>query len=51
MSAAGVDVALVAVDSSKPDIDEGEIGREHYAWILQRFAVPRICASSSATTT
>jgi Icc protein len=40
MSAAGVDVALVAVDSSKPDIDEGDIGREHYAWILQGFAGP-----------
>ena len=23
-------IALVAVDSSKPDLDEGEIGREHY---------------------
>jgi Icc protein len=29
----GQSVALVAVDSSKPDLDEGEIGREHYAWI------------------
>ena len=28
-----LDVALVAVDSSKPDLDEGEVGREHYAWI------------------
>ncbi|HYZ78531.1 MAG TPA: metallophosphoesterase [Gaiellaceae bacterium] len=28
-----VDVAVVAVDSSKPDLDEGEIGREHYGWI------------------
>ena len=35
---AGVDVALVAVDSSKPDIDEGEIGREHYGWIEEGFA-------------
>jgi 3',5'-cyclic-AMP phosphodiesterase len=34
----GVDVALVAVDSSKPDIDEGEIGREHYPWIEEGFA-------------
>jgi 3',5'-cyclic-AMP phosphodiesterase len=25
----GVDVALVAVDASKPDVDEGEVGREH----------------------
>jgi 3',5'-cyclic AMP phosphodiesterase CpdA len=35
---AGVDVALVAVDSSKPDLDEGEVGREHYPWIQQGFA-------------
>jgi 3',5'-cyclic-AMP phosphodiesterase len=27
----------VAVDSSKPDLDEGEIGREHYAWIFDGF--------------
>lgn len=32
-----LDVALVAVDSSKPDIDEGEIGREHYPWIEEGF--------------
>ena len=35
---AGLDLALVAVDSSKPDIDEGEIGREHYGWIEEGFA-------------
>jgi 3',5'-cyclic-AMP phosphodiesterase len=34
----GIDVALVAVDSSKPDLDEGEIGREHYRWIEEGFA-------------
>jgi len=34
----GLEVALVAVDSSKPDLDEGEIGREHYGWIEQGFA-------------
>ena len=34
----GLEVALVAVDSSKPDIDEGEIGREHYGWIEEGFA-------------
>ena len=34
----GVDLALVAVDSSKPDLDEGEIGREHYGWITEGFA-------------
>jgi Icc protein len=38
LSAGGVDLALVAVDSSKPDIDEGEIGREHYSWIEDGFA-------------
>jgi Icc protein len=34
----GMRVALVAVDSSKPDLDEGEIGREHYGWIQEGFA-------------
>jgi 3',5'-cyclic-AMP phosphodiesterase len=34
---AGLDVALVAVDASKPDIDEGEVGREHYGWIADGF--------------
>jgi len=34
----GLDVALIGVDSSKPDIDEGEIGREHYGWIEDGFA-------------
>jgi hypothetical protein len=34
----GLEVALVAVDSSKPDLDEGEIGREHYGWIEEGFA-------------
>jgi Icc protein len=34
----GLQVALVAVDSSKPDLDEGEIGREHYGWIEEGFA-------------
>ena len=33
----GLDVTLVAVDSSKPDLDEGEIGREHYGWITEGF--------------
>jgi 3',5'-cyclic AMP phosphodiesterase CpdA len=33
----GLDVALVAVDSSKPDIDTGEVGREHYGWIEEGF--------------
>ena len=34
----GLSVVLVAVDSSKPDLDEGEIGREHYGWIEDGFA-------------
>ena len=33
----GRDIAVVAVDSSKPDLDEGEIGREHYGWIEDGF--------------
>ncbi len=28
---------VVAVDSTKPDLAEGEIGREHYAWIDSQF--------------
>jgi Icc protein len=28
---------IVALDSTKPDLDEGEIGREHYAWIDSEF--------------
>jgi Icc protein len=35
---AGLEIALVAIDSSKPDLDEGEIGREHYGWIEEGFA-------------
>jgi 3',5'-cyclic-AMP phosphodiesterase len=34
----GRHVVLVAVDSSKPDLDEGEVGREHYGWIRNGFA-------------
>ena len=33
----GSEVAIVAVDTSKPDLDEGEVGREHYPWILTGF--------------
>jgi 3',5'-cyclic AMP phosphodiesterase CpdA len=40
LECAGLDVSLVAVDSSKPDLDEGEIGREHYGWIDEGFAGP-----------
>jgi Icc protein len=38
LEAAGHEISLVAVDSSKPDLDEGEIGREHYRWIHEGFA-------------
>jgi 3',5'-cyclic-AMP phosphodiesterase len=33
------DVLLVALDSTKPDLAEGEIGRERYAWIRQQFEI------------
>ncbi len=32
-------VQVVAIDSSKPDLAEGEIGRERYRWIRQQFDV------------
>jgi 3',5'-cyclic-AMP phosphodiesterase len=38
VNAGGARLALVAVDSSKPDIDDGEVGRERYAWIEAGFA-------------
>ena len=36
---AGLDVAVVAVDV-ETDLDQGEIGREHYGWIQEGFAGP-----------
>lgn len=30
-------ISIVALDSSKPDLAEGEIGRERYPWIRQQF--------------
>jgi 3',5'-cyclic-AMP phosphodiesterase len=33
-------VTLVAMDSTKPDLAEGEIGRERYSWIRQQFVAP-----------
>ena len=37
---------VVAIDSTKPDLDEGEVGREHYAWLDSEFrdwtAGPRV---------
>jgi Icc protein len=31
-------VSIVAVDSSEPDLDHGQIGRAQYAWIEEKFA-------------
>lgn len=28
---------IVTLDSSKPDLDEGEVGREHYGWLDSEF--------------
>ncbi|MCZ7527048.1 MAG: metallophosphoesterase [Acidimicrobiia bacterium] len=36
--AAPARVTVVALDSTKPDLAEGEIGRERYAWIRRQFA-------------
>jgi 3',5'-cyclic-AMP phosphodiesterase len=33
-------VRIVGVDSSEPDINEGQVGRERYDWIREQFAVP-----------
>jgi Icc protein len=33
-------VAIVAVDSSEPDLDHGQVGRAQYPWIEQQFAGP-----------
>jgi 3',5'-cyclic AMP phosphodiesterase CpdA len=33
-------ITMVAMDSTKPDLAEGEIGRERYSWIRQEFAQP-----------
>lgn len=30
-------VKIVATDSNKPDLDDGEIGRDHYKWIQNEF--------------
>jgi Icc protein len=35
---AGIGVALVATDTSEPDIDEGEIGRDRYPYVREGFA-------------
>src|SRR5215213_10327528 len=33
-------VSVVAVDSTEPDLDHGQIGRGRYGWIEDQFAVP-----------
>ncbi len=33
-------VQVVAIDSSKPDLAEGEVGRERYGWIRDQFSAP-----------
>jgi 3',5'-cyclic AMP phosphodiesterase CpdA len=33
-------VTVVAVDSSEPDLNEGQIGRERYPWIREQFRDP-----------
>ncbi|MGH3082531.1 MAG: metallophosphoesterase family protein [Gaiellaceae bacterium] len=33
-------VSVVAVDSSEPDLDHGQIGRGRYSWIEEQFSVP-----------
>jgi 3',5'-cyclic-AMP phosphodiesterase len=36
------DVTIVAVDSTEPDLDNGQIGRGRYGWIEEQFAVPAV---------
>jgi Icc protein len=31
------DAKVVVLDSTKPDLDEGEVGREHYGWLDSEF--------------
>jgi Icc protein len=33
-------VRIVGADSSEPDLNEGQIGRERYDWIREKFATP-----------
>ena len=34
------DIRIVGVDSSEPDLNEGQVGRERYGWIMDQFSVP-----------
>jgi 3',5'-cyclic-AMP phosphodiesterase len=33
-------VRIVGVDSSEPDLNEGQVGRERYTWLTQQFSEP-----------
>lgn len=33
-------VVIVGADSSEPDLDHGQIGRERYGWLMEQFADP-----------
>ena len=33
-------IRIVGMDSSEPDLNEGQVGREHYDWIIEQFAAP-----------
>ncbi len=33
-------VRIVGVDSSEPDLNEGQVGRERYGWIREQYAAP-----------
>jgi len=33
-------VVLVGVDSSEPDLNEGQVGRHRYPWLIEQFAPP-----------
>jgi Icc protein len=33
-------VTIVGVDSSEPDLNDGQVGRERYPWIMEQFAEP-----------
>jgi Icc protein len=37
------DVRVVGADTSEPDLDHGQIGRERYDWVREQFAVDAAC--------
>ena len=34
------DVTIVALDSSEPDLDYGQVGRARYDWLREQYARP-----------